>query len=339
MPASRSSASRSLPPLAFGERTAEQYTDVNTFGSALGAGRPVLGNARALGESAAFRARWFPMKLQDLHLMAASCTPVGADLGAMGDTTLLIPFHGQPCLSHEGNNYFGKTGRSAMLLPDQCGIENLEKSSSLMVDVDRRRLGDTAASMLGESTGLSLGQPLSQPRELALKHGPLSFDLVLRRLCGLIDVYHQNLQSLAMLALDDLFYRTLVMMMEPARFLKEATPMARRNEHGPVSRVCEFILANIDRPIALSELERVSGLSARGLQYAFQKRHGCSPMQWLRIQRLERARDRLVARAEGDSVTTVALDCGFSQLGEFARIYARRFGELPSETLRRASKR
>jgi transcriptional regulator GlxA family with amidase domain len=35
-------------------------------------------------------------------------------------------------------------------------------------------------------------------------------------------------------------------------------------------------------------------------------------------------------------VTAAALECGFSNLGEFARKYRQRFDENPSETLRRA---
>jgi len=36
------------------------------------------------------------------------------------------------------------------------------------------------------------------------------------------------------------------------------------------------------------------------------------------------------------TVTTVAHACGFSNLGHFSARYRRRFGELPSETLRQA---
>jgi transcriptional regulator GlxA family with amidase domain len=35
------------------------------------------------------------------------------------------------------------------------------------------------------------------------------------------------------------------------------------------------------------------------------------------------------------SVTSVAFDCGFTNLGHFAKDYGKYFGELPSETLNR----
>jgi transcriptional regulator GlxA family with amidase domain len=59
-------------------------------------------------------------------------------------------------------------------------------------------------------------------------------------------------------------------------------------------------------------------------------------MMPLRRVRLAQARADLEAPGPNTSVTNVAYDCGFSHLGRFAQEYARRFGESPSETLRRA---
>ena len=62
-------------------------------------------------------------------------------------------------------------------------------------------------------------------------------------------------------------------------------------------------------------------------------------MMLLRRARLAQARADLEAPGHDTSVTIVAHDCGFSHLGRFAQEYARRFGESPSETLRRARRR
>ena len=56
-------------------------------------------------------------------------------------------------------------------------------------------------------------------------------------------------------------------------------------------------------------------------------------MHWIRQQRLELARQRLIDPADQVSVTQIAFSCGFTQLGIFARLYRQRFGETPSATL------
>ncbi|MBU6223015.1 MAG: AraC family transcriptional regulator [Planctomycetes bacterium] len=103
-----------------------------------------------------------------------------------------------------------------------------------------------------------------------------------------------------------------------------------------VAQVTEYIVGHLDQPIALSDLERVSGLSARTLQLAFRKAHNCTPREWIQRRRLALARERLLAADTSTTVAAVALACGFTRQGAFAASYAQRFGEQPSATLARA---
>lgn len=59
-------------------------------------------------------------------------------------------------------------------------------------------------------------------------------------------------------------------------------------------------------------------------------------MAFARRVRLTQARDMLAAPASGTTVTSVAFDCGFGNLGAFARYNQTSYGELPSATLRMA---
>ena len=91
-----------------------------------------------------------------------------------------------------------------------------------------------------------------------------------------------------------------------------------------------------DEPLSMLEIAATLGVSLRSLQLAFEEVHdGVSPRDRLTRIRLDRARRRLLDGAGGVSVTTVAMDCGFYHLGRFAQVYARTFGERPSETLAR----
>jgi len=59
-------------------------------------------------------------------------------------------------------------------------------------------------------------------------------------------------------------------------------------------------------------------------------------MKYVKQIRLDSAqRALLAAKAGTTTVTTVAMDHGFFQLGRFSADYRRAFGEMPSETLGR----
>jgi AraC-like DNA-binding protein len=89
-------------------------------------------------------------------------------------------------------------------------------------------------------------------------------------------------------------------------------------------------------PLTLLDLCEIAGLKTRALQYAFQEKHGLTPMAYLKMTRLNRAR-RLLRNADprNVSVTAIAMQVGFWHLSQFACDYRWLFHELPSETLRR----
>jgi AraC-like DNA-binding protein len=94
------------------------------------------------------------------------------------------------------------------------------------------------------------------------------------------------------------------------------------------------IRAHAGRSVDVSEMVAVAGVSERTLQLAFQRYRGCSPLDYARNVRLDSARAALLA-GDGGGVTQVALAFGFAHFGRFAQAYASRFGEKPSETLKR----
>jgi AraC-like DNA-binding protein len=102
-----------------------------------------------------------------------------------------------------------------------------------------------------------------------------------------------------------------------------------------VRRAEEYIEANAHEHIALADLAAVTGVAIRTLTAAFRTHRGYSPMAFLRTRRFELAHKRLVATSAA-TVAAVALSCGFEHLGRFSVGYRARFGESPTETLRRS---
>jgi len=104
-----------------------------------------------------------------------------------------------------------------------------------------------------------------------------------------------------------------------------------------VRRACELIRTGADEPIRIADIAATLGVSIRHLQAGFRRHLGTTPQRFLSDCRLERARNMLQAALPGETVTGIALECGFGNLGEFGGRYRQRFGEKPSETFRRAA--
>jgi transcriptional regulator GlxA family with amidase domain len=102
-----------------------------------------------------------------------------------------------------------------------------------------------------------------------------------------------------------------------------------------VRRAEEYIEAHWDQPITVEALAVATGASARSIFHFFKASRGCGPMVFVKQVRLRHARRMLMMPDKTTSVTSVAFDCGFANLGHFAKDYGKCFGELPSKTLNR----
>lgn len=103
-----------------------------------------------------------------------------------------------------------------------------------------------------------------------------------------------------------------------------------------VRRSTEFVESHLDEVLTVSRLAREVGVTARTLQISFAEHLGMSPSTYIRAARLTRVHADLVAGCPEDmSVTERAARWGFANMGRFSAYYRRKYGELPSTTLRR----
>lgn len=120
---------------------------------------------------------------------------------------------------------------------------------------------------------------------------------------------------------------------------------ATRNKIGrtPKSRsailraVEECLRTRVAEPVQVSDLCEAAGVSQPTLHRVFRASFNLGAKQYLQLWRLHQIRAQLLhAEAEERTVSDIAFDAGFWQLGRFGRAYKRLFGETPSATLRRA---
>jgi transcriptional regulator GlxA family with amidase domain len=101
----------------------------------------------------------------------------------------------------------------------------------------------------------------------------------------------------------------------------------------------EVMRARSDEPLSMAAVAQEIGLGLRSMQLAFIEARAMGPRDVLLRMRLERTRERLLSAGTSETVTTIALDCGFAHLGRFPAAYRKAFGELPAETLARSRRR
>ena len=101
-----------------------------------------------------------------------------------------------------------------------------------------------------------------------------------------------------------------------------------------VRRVEEYLATQATEAVSMTDLPPVAGVGLRTIQATFKKHRGYSPQEFLKSIRLDEAHGQLRS-GHASRVIDVAYGCGFTKLSQFSADYAKRFGELPSTTLRR----
>lgn len=214
----------------------------------------------------------------------------------------------------------------------ETGLDEI--AGSLIIKYDLNRLNWTIESMVGSA---QFAVREERVRPLPLVHGTTQFKKLLLNLFAQIDALAGEVELLKLTGFDDSFYRLLAMMVRPDLFLEpQITARERKTSQRPdlVSVFEHYVEAHLEKTILLTELEASLGVSARALQYACMKRHGCSPRTYIRNRKLDLARDRLGDTDHPVKLSSLAFELGFSSQSQFSKFFRERFGVLPSQLLK-----
>ena len=140
------------------------------------------------------------------------------------------------------------------------------------------------------------------------------------------------------LALDEQIYRMLALSLlriegkleSIQNYQKEPT----NNWTNRLDELVDYIRHNAHKNLTLTDLEEQSNYSGRHLQNIFKDKFECSPMDFVRRQRLFAAMEKLQTANLGETVTTIARDIGYRYTPNFTRDFQREFGVKPSAVLR-----
>jgi AraC-like DNA-binding protein len=102
-----------------------------------------------------------------------------------------------------------------------------------------------------------------------------------------------------------------------------------------VRRAAKYIGEHLDDAMTIGDVAAAAGVTHRTLYKHFHDMRGTSPMRYARDCRFAHVHEALLQAGPEDSVTTIAVQWGFCHLGRFSVEYRKRYGEMPSATLRR----
>lgn len=102
----------------------------------------------------------------------------------------------------------------------------------------------------------------------------------------------------------------------------------------------EALLHYIDnfltQDISLEYMQNITCTSQRSLYTLFERYLQCSPKQYIKNRKLLKINEQIKNRScNVQNISELAIEYGFYNLGRFARDYKDKFGELPSETLKK----
>ena len=235
----------------------------------------------------------------------------------------------------DGTTTMTDAASGLVLLPEQASVVHwTPDAEQLVLKIPRSRLESHLAELIGQPVvdvvPFDLAFDLRTPCGRSLLAAVKFLAGELERPGGLRDVPLAREQLEA-------FVMTQVLLAAPQpvhRSIDRQRATLRPATRSPT--VLDYMERNLEQRLTSHDLARVGCMSVRGLHAAFQRELGVSPMAHLRRMRLDHAHADVVhGSARVMQVSDVAMRWGLFHPSRFARQYQDRFGELPSETLRR----
>jgi AraC-like DNA-binding protein len=271
-----------------------------------------------------------------LGSMAVGAMGYGADVeidpGTLGDFYLLmLPYAGEASIRHGGQQAIARSACGSILNPeDPTLMQWSAECAQFIVRIDRLALERQLSVMLGGAPVPGIRFDLGMPTT----GGTGQWWRMLNLLVDNLDTPGSMPNALATSLHESLLLVSLLDCQPHShtdRLGKDRKSIAPRH----VRQVESYIEEHADQALTVGDLIAVSGVSARALFDGFRRFRDTSPLAYLRKVRLERVRQQLLEAKQDETVSTVATQWGFYQLGRFAALYRATYGEAPSETLRR----
>jgi len=116
---------------------------------------------------------------------------------------------------------------------------------------------------------------------------------------------------------------------DQAKTTREAAPEITSGKPAPLLRAVQYIEDNLTGPIDLGTCAKEANLSKYYFCRLFRRHFGMSPMRFILLLRVGRA--KVLLRQDDFNITEVALDVGFKDNGSFSRAFKKVTGYRPRD--------
>jgi len=335
-PVRRRVRSRGIPPALAGREIF--YTEDAREAATL-VGRALSPASLTLGEVDAhrFAASLHGVQLRDISLLYLDLGIAATlDVPCMGPYFAVhMPTNGRALCTHDGRTFEANPVSAVVTSPGMSlSMQFAYDSPQLVLRIEQEALARHLTRMLGAS----LPHPIAFEPEMDLTSEAAM------RWTGAIQLLHTEVFYAGSLvargqgigSLEELLMSTLLLL-QPSNHHAHLVLPTEQAGRRVVRESLEYIEAHLRDKVTMADIARGVHMSIRAVQQGFREELGTTPMLYLRDRRLERARADLTdgLPSDGMTVTEIAERWGFHHLGSFAVLYRKRWGESPSETLRR----
>jgi AraC-like DNA-binding protein len=270
--------------------------------------------------------------------MAITYVDYGADASVLvteanRDYWIVPPLHGDLEIVVGKRATVCGPGRAFVSSPGRAGLIRSEKESSRL---SVRLVGDALTRQLSALLDEPLGAPLELTKELNLTEGyGRSIAGCLRQAIADIELGSSILRNAIAANAFVQFIMTALLLSHPHNYSAALQRLDKLVAPRDVKRAIDYIEGHLESVTSLGDIVAAAGVPGRTLFRHFIDYRGVSPMRYLRMARLQKAREELLHAEPEQDISEIAMRWGFEHLGRFAAEYRKRFGERPSETLKR----
>jgi AraC-like DNA-binding protein len=270
------------------------------------------------------------LKLRHGYGAAMSIDPDCLD----GYYLLVLPTQGQAVFHFDGQSIEVSPNKAFLISPDRrFHFKVSHDYEQILLRLDRPAIDDAWCRLTGEDEAPDICFDAVIPLCTASWQALLPMLQWVVRCTGLGQ--GQNVAQAALLAQTEMLVATTLLLHQPHSMAAQLWPAPPPSAPKGIRRAQAYMLENLGERVPVAMVASHCGLSVRRLQALFKDECGQTPLQWLRMQRLQAVRQALSQPDNANNISDTATRFGFTHLGEFSRAYRQAFGETPQKTRRK----